>query len=217
MGNLVQHIWHFRDKMVIYSYNDPIKCLTFLHPKRSSLRVVLFSTVALYPQFYGGHRVILIQYTSHQEAKRNSHHLLLIEMRQEDSLKLYINFFQSQLTKVSNCGEEDSTLAFISRLQVTHPLYKHVLKYNVAKISEVHSRALSYIQLEEAMKASSNCYEKPGDGEAKSKYPHEAFDHIQDRFWRQPSQEASTHDPPSKSTLRLQINGTLYSTEAPSQ
>jgi len=66
-------------------------------------------------------------------------------MRQEDSLKSYINLFQSQLTKVSNCGEEVSTFTFISGLQVTHPLYKHLLKHNVAKMSEVLSRAQPYI------------------------------------------------------------------------
>ena len=58
-------------------------------------------------------------------------------MRQEDSLKLYINFLQSQLTKVSNCGEDLPVLTFISMLQVTYPLYKHLLKHNIAKMSKV--------------------------------------------------------------------------------
>ena len=75
-------------------------------------------------------------------------------MRQRDSLKLYINFFQNQRTKVNNCREEVAAHAFIIRLQVTHPLYKHLLKYNVAKMSEILTRAYPYIQLEEAMKAS---------------------------------------------------------------
>ena len=37
-------------------------------------------------------------------------------MRLRDSLKSYVNFFQSQLDKVSNRGEEVTTLAFISGL-----------------------------------------------------------------------------------------------------
>ena len=101
-------------------------------------------------------------------------------MRQRDSLKLYINFFQNQLTKFSNCGKEVSTLAFISGLQVTYPLYKHLLKHNVAKTSEVLFQAQSYIQLEEAKKASSNHSAKPGDGGEKSKPLYEAPDHAQD-------------------------------------
>jgi len=37
-------------------------------------------------------------------------------MRQYDSLKSYIGYFQSQLAKVSHCGEDISALAFISGL-----------------------------------------------------------------------------------------------------
>jgi len=84
-------------------------------------------------------------------------------MRSEDSLKSYINFFQNQLTKVSNCSEEVSALAFITRLQVTHPLYKYLLKDNVTKMSEAFSPVQPYIQLKEAMKASSNNSAKPSD------------------------------------------------------
>ena len=123
----------------------------------------------------------LTQYASRQEAKRNSHHLLSIKMRQGDSLKSYINFFRSQLTKISNCDEEVSALAFISGLQVTHPLYKHLLKYNIAKINKVLFRTPPYIQLEEARKASTIHSAKPGDGGGKSKSPHKTPDHAQDR------------------------------------
>ena len=82
-------------------------------------------------------------------------------MRPRDSLKSYINFFWSQLTKVSNCGEKISTIAFISELQVTSPLYKYLMKHNVAKMSEVLSWVQPYIQLEEIMKASSNPSTRP--------------------------------------------------------
>ena len=107
-------------------------------------------------------------------------------MRQEDSLKLYINF--------SKLANQNLVLWWRSlhtrvhqRLQVTHSLYKHILKHNVTKISEVLSRAQPYIQLVEAMKASSNRCAKPDDGEVKSKSPHEAFDHIHDQFCGQPT------------------------------
>ena len=61
-----------------------------------------------------------------------------------------------------------------------HPLYKYLLKHNIAKMSEVLSRAQPYIQLEEAMKASSNQSMKSGEGGGKSKSPYEASDHLQD-------------------------------------
>ena len=125
-------------------------------------------------------KAFLSQYASHQEAKRNSHHLLSVKMRQGDNLKSYINFFQSQLTKVFNCGEEVSALAFISGLQVIYSLYKHLLKHNIAKMSEVFSRAQPHNQVEEAMKASSNHSVKPSNGGGKSKFTHKAPDHAQD-------------------------------------
>ena len=60
-----------------------------------------------------------------------------------DSLKSYINFFQNHLAKVSNCGEEVFALVFIGGLHVIHPLYKHLPKHNVIKMSEALSRVQS--------------------------------------------------------------------------
>jgi len=111
-------------------------------------------------------------------------------MRPGDSFKFYINFFQSQLTKVSNCGEVFA-LTFISGMQVTYLLYKHLLKH-VAKMSEVLSRAQPYIQLEETMKASSNHPTKPGKDRVKWKSTHEAPKHAPDRHWRQPPYKKQT-------------------------
>ena len=73
-------------------------------------------------------------------------------MRQGDSLKFYLGYFQNQLTMVLNCDEDISALTFISGLQVSHPLYKHLIKHDVTRISEVLFRAQPYIQLEEDMK-----------------------------------------------------------------
>jgi len=74
----------------------------------------------------------------------------------------------------------------ISGLQVTHPLYKHLLKYNATKTSEIISRAQPYVQLEEMMKASSNHSVKSSDSGRKLKSTHEAPDYTQDRHRRQP-------------------------------
>jgi len=63
-------------------------------------------------------------------------------MRQRDSLKSYISFFQSQLVKLPYCSDDVFALAFISGLQVSHPMYKHLLKQNVTQMGEVMSSAL---------------------------------------------------------------------------
>ena len=123
-------------------------------------------------------------------------------MRQGDSLKSYLNFFQNKLTKVSNCGEEVAALTFISGLQVAHPLYKHLLNHNVTKISEILTRAQTYIQLEETMKASSDRPAKPSDGGGKSKSPREAPDHSPERHQGQPAHKRQAFSITSPSSLR---------------
>jgi len=81
--------------------------------------------------FEGVTEAFLTQYASGREVKKNSHHLFSVTMRQSDNLKSYIAFFQSPLAQVLNYGEDVSALAFISKLQVSHSLYKHLLKHNV--------------------------------------------------------------------------------------
>lgn len=94
------------------------------------------------------------------------HHLLSVKMRHSDSLKAYIDYFQNQLVKVHNCRENASAFAFISGLQATHSLYKHLVKY-VSCWSEILYRAQPYIQLEEVMKNSANSSFNRDDDEAK--------------------------------------------------
>ena len=73
------------------------------------------------------------QYFSRHEFKQNNYHLLSVKMRPTDGLKAYIAYFQNQLAKVHNCSEDTSALALINGLRVTHPLYKHMVKYNVTR------------------------------------------------------------------------------------
>ena len=78
-------------------------------------------------------------------------------------------------------GRKVVALEFISEAQATHPFYKHLLKHNIAKMSDVLSRAQPYIQLEEVMKASSNHSAKPRVEGGKSKIPQESPDHTPDQ------------------------------------
>jgi len=149
--------------MVVYFRNNLLLCITF----PSSLKGVASDWFySLSPRSLHNFEEItkfLIQYASCQETKKNNHHLLFVKMRQSESPKSYINFFQSQLAKVPNCGEDVSALTFISGLQVSHPLYKHLLNKNIPRISEVLSRTQPYIQLEEVMKTFFNHTVKNGD------------------------------------------------------
>jgi len=135
-------------------------------------------------------------------------------MRPEDSLKYYINFFQNQLSKISNYGKEVSTLAFVSGLQVTHPLYKHLLKHNVSKMSEVLSRAQPCIQLEEAINASSNYPTKPSDRSKVEVNSRSSQPRFRLALGAASLQEAGTPYPLSESNSELQANSTIHSIKA---
>jgi len=44
-------------------------------------------------------------------------------MKPEESLKNYVNYFQSQMALVYNCNEDVDAAAFISGLQATNSFY----------------------------------------------------------------------------------------------
>ena len=82
VSDLVQYISHFWDKMLIYSRNDPLMCLTF----SSSLKGVAsdwFYSMSLrfLRNFEEVTEVFFTQYASHREAKKNNHQLLSVKMR----------------------------------------------------------------------------------------------------------------------------------------
>ena len=114
--------------MVIYFHNDPIMYLTYSFSLKGMASNWFYS---LSPQslhnFEEVPKAFITQYVPRRETKRNNHHLLTVKIRQRDNLKSYIGYFQSQLTKVPNCGEDISAFVFISEMQVYHPLYKYLL------------------------------------------------------------------------------------------
>ena len=106
--------------MVIYARNDLILCRIF----PSSLKGVASNWFYSLPsrsshKFKDLIKLFISQYFSRQELKQNNHYLLCTKMKPSDSLKAYVGHFQSQRTKVYNCSDDASALAFISRLWVT--------------------------------------------------------------------------------------------------
>jgi len=58
-------------------------------------------------------------------------------MKPGESLKNYVNYFQSQSALVYNCNDDVATAAFISGLQVTHSFYNHLVKNDVTKMRDI--------------------------------------------------------------------------------
>ena len=54
-----------------------------------------------------------------------------------ESLKNYVNYFQSQMALIYNCNEDVVAAAVISRLQITNPFYKNLVKNDVTKMRDI--------------------------------------------------------------------------------
>ena len=81
------------------------------------------------------------QFVPRREFQRNINHLFTVKMKSEESLKNYINYFQSQMALVYNCNEDVATAVFINGLQVKNPFYKHLVKNDVTKMRDILIRA----------------------------------------------------------------------------
>jgi len=127
--------------MVFYIRNDPVMCLTFPSCLKGASSKWFYSLPPCsVHNFSEVTEAFFTQYAIHQKAKRNSHHLLSVKMRPEMISNLTPTSSR-ELTKISKCVEKVSALAFISGLQITHHLYKNLLKHNLAKMSEALSDA----------------------------------------------------------------------------
>jgi len=80
----------------------------------------------------------------------------MIKMKVGESLKNYVNYFQSEMALVYNCNEDIASAAFISGLQVTNFFYKYLVENDITKMRDILIRAQKYIQIEEATRATSN-------------------------------------------------------------
>ena len=61
----------------------------------------------------------------------------MVKMKVGESLKSYINYFQSQMALIYNCNEDVVTAAFVSGLQVTNPFYKNLVKNDVTRMRDI--------------------------------------------------------------------------------
>ena len=50
---------------------------------------------------------------------------------------------------IYNCNEDVAVATFISRMQVTNPFCKHLVKNDVTKMRDILVRAQKYIQIED--------------------------------------------------------------------
>ena len=174
----------------------------FVQSERRGLGLVLLPAATFSPQLRRGKRSVphsIRHLPRSQEEHPSSSHRQNEEGRQSQS---YIGYFQSQLAKVLNCGGDIYAFTFISGLQVSHPLYKHLLKHNDTWMSEVLYGAQPYIQFEEAMKSFANYSAKRGDDGEKSKLQYEAIIRVRKSNQGQPAYKKQAFSVLSSNPLR---------------
>ena len=78
----IQHIRHFRDKVVFYSCSDPLLWLTFPFSLKDVTSDWFYSLLlhSLH-NFKEVTEAFLTQYDSRQKTKKNNHHFLTVKMR----------------------------------------------------------------------------------------------------------------------------------------
>ena len=90
----------------------------------------------------GAHTInTLLQFASRREFQRNNNHLLTVRMKTGESLKSYVNYFQSQMVLVYNYNKDVAATAFISGLQVILSFYKNLVKNDVTEMRDILVRA----------------------------------------------------------------------------
>ena len=130
--------------MVVYSRNDPLMCLTFLSCLKGVFSDWFYSLPprSLY-NFDEITKVFPNQYASCWEAKKNNDHLPTVKIRQGDNFKLYIGYFQNQLSKVRNCVKDalvyQQTADFSSSMQAPTEARCHSDERGSVMSSALHS------------------------------------------------------------------------------
>ena len=133
--------------MVVYAYDD----LFLYRASPSSLMGVAYHSFYSLPKnslrkFHDVTDAFYSQFASRKKFQRNNNHLLIVK-KSKETLKNYVNYFQSQMAPVYNCNEDVVVAAFISRLQVTNPFYIYMWKNDVTKMRDIYVQEQKYIQI----------------------------------------------------------------------
>jgi len=194
LQQLLQSEWSSSSHLILSGQNSDLLLqsssyvphLSF-EPERCDVRLVLLHATTLSPQLLRGNRGISyrVRLSSRSQKKHPSPSLCQDVARRQPQV---IYQLLSEPVEQSLQLWWGGLCTHIHQRVTGHsPLYKHLLKHNVAEISEILSQAQPYLQLEKVMKTSSNHYTKPSDGGGKSKSTHEIPNHAQDRHRWQPA------------------------------
>ena len=149
----VDHLNTYKNQMELHGYQDPIWCITFAITLKGPA-LAWFNRLP--PSSVSSFRELSIAFVSHfigaRKYRKPSYHLLTIKQSPQESLRSYVQRFNTESLKVDIPDEKFAITAFIAGLGVqSKDLMFSISKNPQASMAEVLAKAEKYINGEEAL------------------------------------------------------------------
>ena len=165
----IDHLNTYKNQMKLHGYQDPVRCRAFATTLKG-LALAWFNRIP--PSSISSFRELSIVFVSHfigaRTYRKPSYHLLTIKQGSQESLKSYVQRFNTESLKIDMPDEKFVITAFIAGLGVqSKDLMFSISKNPQASMAEVLAKAEKYINGEEALiskkESSSTHKEKSGN------------------------------------------------------
>ena len=149
----VDHLNTYKNQMELHGYQDPVRCKAFA----TTLKGPALSWFnRLPPSSISSFRELSIAFVSHfigaRTYRKPSYHRLTVKQGSQESLKSYVQRFNTESLKIDIPDEKFAITAFIARLGVQlKDLMFSISKNPQASMTEVLAKAEKYINGEEAL------------------------------------------------------------------
>ena len=151
--NLVDQLNTYKNQMELHGYQDPVRCRAFAITLKGPA-LAWFNRLS--PSLISSFRELSIAFVSHfigvRTYMRPSYHLLTIKQNPQESLRSYVQRFNTESLKVDITDEKFAITSFIARLGVqSKDLMFSISKNPQASMAEALTKGEKYINGEEAL------------------------------------------------------------------
>ena len=173
----VDHLNTYKNQMELHRYQDLVRCRAFATTLKGPA-MAWFNRIP--PSTISSFRELSIAFVSHfigaRTYRKPSYHLLTIKQGSQESLKSYVQRFNTESLKIDVPDEKFTITAFIAGLGVqSKDLMFSISKNPQASMAEVLAKAEKYINGEEALiskrESSSNRKEKGATDRRRGRSP----------------------------------------------
>ena len=173
----VDHLNTYKNQMELHGYQDPVRCRAFATTLKGPT-LAWFNRLP--PSSISSFRELSIAFVSHfigaRTYRKPSYHLLTVKQGSQESLKFYVQRFNTESLNIDIPDEKFAITAFIAGLGVkSNDLMFSISKNPQASMAEVLAKAEKYINGEEALiskkESSSSHKEKSGTDKRPGRSP----------------------------------------------